>query len=254
MVACAIALALANPVLPKLSPEWFPVEVGAAAGLAALLLSFLFTRWDGISAGEVGIALVPKSVARLLAGFIIGLVIVGLRLLLVKIGGHVRWEVASGFNLASMGIILLSYILLACREEMAFHGYPLRRLDVYFGPLVAQGAVAIVFALEHVLGGVSWTNAFLGAAVGSLLFGMASLATKGLAVPIGLHAAWNFGSWIFGGKEFPGYWRQVVQSDFRGQAELVERLSYIAALGLATLFFSFVYTRKINIRLLLPPR
>jgi len=34
---------------------------------------------------------------------------------------------------------------------------------------------------------------------------MAALATKGLALPIGLHAAWNIGDWARGGKGTGGY-------------------------------------------------
>jgi membrane protease YdiL (CAAX protease family) len=55
--------------------------------------------------------------------------------------------------------------------------------------------VAFAFAVEHVVGGMRWLHAILGAGIGSLLLGMAALATRGLAMPISLHAAWNFGQW-----------------------------------------------------------
>jgi hypothetical protein len=40
-----------------------------------------------------------------------------------------------------------------------------------------------------------------------MLFGMAVLASRGLAFPIGVHAAWNAGSWLLGMKDEAGYWR-----------------------------------------------
>ncbi|MEG9435147.1 CPBP family intramembrane metalloprotease [Edaphobacter sp. HDX4] len=68
----------------------------------------------------------------------------------------------------------------------------------------AQFAVALVFALEHLAGGATWINAILGTVGGSLLFGMAAIVMRGLAVPIGLHGAWNFGQWTLGEKESSG--------------------------------------------------
>jgi membrane protease YdiL (CAAX protease family) len=156
---------------------------------------------------------------------------------LVGLAGHVRWVRAADVDFSSICVALLTYFVLSCREELAFHGYPLRRLDWFFGPYVAQLFVATVFALEHVAGGVSWTNAFLGAAAGSLLFGMASLATRGLAVPIGIHAAWNFGSWVLGGKEASGLWNVVIEQEFRDRVDLIQRISYLAVIGIATLAF-----------------
>lgn len=57
-------------------------------------------------------------------------------------------------------------------------------------------------------------NALLGASIGSLLFGMASIATRGLAVPIGIHAAWNFGQWVIGFRELPGLWRPIIEDGY----------------------------------------
>jgi len=91
-----------------------------------------------------------------------------------------------------------------------------------------QRIVALVFALEHRVGGYSWSNAVFGAFVGSLLFGMASLATRGLALPIGLHAAWNFGQWIIGEKESPGLWKPAIPGGPSASANDVALISYVA--------------------------
>jgi membrane protease YdiL (CAAX protease family) len=125
------------------------------------------------------------------------------------LAGQVRWMRSTAPALGGVMLSLVIYILLACREELAFRGYPLRRLKSAYGLWTAQAIVAIVFALEHVAGGATWAQAFTGPAIGSLLFGMAAIATDGLAVPIGLHAAWNFGDWIQGGKDSTGVWQQI---------------------------------------------
>jgi membrane protease YdiL (CAAX protease family) len=94
--------------------------------------------------------------------------------------------------------------------------------------------VALIFTLEHRAGGYSWTNALFVAFVGSLLFGTAALATRGLALPIGLHAAWNFGQWIIGEKETPGLWKPIIPGGPSGNANDVALIAYVAVFGLAT--------------------
>jgi membrane protease YdiL (CAAX protease family) len=142
---------------------------------------------------------------------------------------------------------LLGYLALSCREELAFHGYPLRRLDSLFGLYPAQLLIALLFAAEHVLGGYSWANALMGASTGSLMFGMAALATRGLAVPIGLHAAWNFGQWIIGGKEIPGLWIAVIEREFRVSVERASMISYLVVMGMATCCFWLWHRRRTSI-------
>lgn len=241
---CAVVLASVGPILHGLRGQWSPVAVGGAAALGAFVLTVLFTRWDQIQLKDVGAAIAWRSWLHISFGFLIGLILVGLQSSLVGLAGHVRWVRATDVDLSSIGVALLTYFVLSCREEFAFHGYPLRRLDWFFGPYVAQLFVAIVFALEHVAGGVSWTNAFLGAAAGSLLFGMASLATRGLAVPIGIHAAWNFGSWVLGGKETSGLWNVVIEREFRDRVDLIQRISYLAVIGIATFAFWWLDRRR----------
>lgn len=139
---------------------------------------------------------------------------IAIQCMIVFASGHVRWAPASAIKLTPVILALVAYLLLASREELSFHGYPLRRLERFWGIWPAQVVVAIAFVLEHRAGGFNWMNALLGASIGSLLFGMASIATRGLAVPIGLHAAWNFGQWVIGFKELPGLWRPIIEDGY----------------------------------------
>ena len=106
--------------------------------------------------------------------------------------------------------------------------------------------IAVLFAAEHRLGGSDWLRALLGPGVGSLLFGIAAIATKGLAMPIGLHAAWNFGQWILGLKEQPGMLTAIVEKGNEQHAEIVGFSSYLAVMGLATAGFWLwdIYRRR----------
>jgi hypothetical protein len=120
---------------------------------------------------------------------------------------------------------------------LAFRGYPLRRLASTVGVWIAQFTVIVAFVLEHRLGGFSWTTALLGVSAGALLFGVAAIATRGLAVPIGLHAAFNFGQWVIGEKEKVGLWRPVIEESFRERVDAIGMVSYLFVFGLVTLAF-----------------
>ncbi len=143
---------------------------------------------------------------------------------------------------------LLTYIALSSREELGFRGYPLLRLKEFFGVWGAQIIVALAFGAEHIAGGWSLPRALLGASVGSLLFGMAAIASRGLALPIGLHAAWNFGDWILGGKGSGGLWNAVIDEGHRESAQLVATIAYLVVMGSATFAFWIWYRRTVRIQ------
>jgi membrane protease YdiL (CAAX protease family) len=156
--------------------------------------------------------------------------------------GQVRWVRAPGPELTFGAIVLIGYLALSCREELAFHGYPLRRLQSRFGVWPAQLMVAAAFAIEHRVGGWPWADAFLGAGVGSLLFGMAAIASRGVAVPIGLHAAWNFGQWALGLRSSPGIWKSIVPE----RNHFVGMMIYVAVFGTATIAIALWNRRSVR--------
>jgi len=237
LLGCALILMLVSPHAPRLDLQWSQAVVGLEASLATLALTLLFVRWDGIRLADIGASPRRASIGRLLLGFAMGLLLVAAQSGLFALVEHVRWVRSEVTGYAPIVSALAAYLVLACREELAFRGYPLRRLDRSFGLWTAQLLVALVFALEHRAGGSSWPNALFGAFVGSLLFGMAALATRGLALPIGLHAAWNFGQWVVGEKETPGLWKPVLAGGPTARADHVALIAYVVVFGAATLAF-----------------
>ncbi len=209
--------------------------IGTITSAGTLLLTIAFVRRDKLDLRDVGAAFGSQSTPRFAIGFIVGLILIALHVLILAIGGGVTWIRSPSVAPSGLALPLLTYILLACREELAFRGYPLRRLNSFYGLWIAQIILAIIFALEHVAGGTSWTTAFLGTTVGSLLFGMAAIATDGIAVPIGIHAAWNFGDWLHGGKDSTGLWTQTVPAAPSKRAELAGMLGYLVIMLGATL-------------------
>jgi membrane protease YdiL (CAAX protease family) len=243
MFCCAFALALASGFTPKQHGMGSELWVGVATSAIAFGLTALFVRWDGATLDDVGVAPDRRSPIRLVVGFLIGLCFVGFWAIICVASGYIRWGFQPTAGNSSALVALSAYVALACREELSFHGYPLRQLQRSWGVWGAQGFVAAVFALEHRLGGLPWVQVIFGASMGSLLFGMASIATRGLATPIGIHAAWNFGTWLLGMKGESGVWRQIVEPEYEWHAELLGMAAYVAVLGAATFLF-WIYFRR----------
>ncbi len=122
-----------------------------------------------------------------------------------------------------------------------------------FGLWPAQIFIALMFALEHKLAGATWIDAFLGSGIGSLLFGMAAIATQGLAVPIGVHAAWNVGHWALGLKGTPGLWRVVVDAQHQQGSGFAGILIYDAVM-LSGAFGFWMWNRRSGRNSAQPPQ
>lgn len=237
LFGCAFVLALAASLpLARRGPAQ-ELTIGSLASLGTFILTVLFVRWDGLRISDVGAMPTKKSPGLFALGVTLGLSLVVLHSYLVSVTGHVHWSRTSGAYADHVGLIVLGYLLLSTREELAFHGYPLRRLQSMFGVWGAQAMIAVVFALEHVAGGWPYAQALWGAATGSLLFGMASIATRGLAVPIGIHAAWNIGDWARGSRAEVGLWRPETELGFESTASWAGIWCYVGIMALATLGF-----------------
>ena len=243
-ILCAIMLAATAPIDRSFPQLPSGLLLGAITSVGTFLLTIAFVRWEGLSLDDVGAAFDRRSPVRFVIGFLIGILLVALHVLIEGAIGHIRWARSEGPVSGTIALLLATYVLLACREELAFHGYPLRRLYSLTGLWGAQLIVALVFALEHAAAGSTWTQAILGAGVGSLLFGMAAITTRGLAVPIGLHAAWNFGDWIHGGKGPGGVWHPIVLDTYRSRADQAAMCGYVVIIAVATLIFWWLLRRR----------
>jgi uncharacterized protein len=248
-VCTAFVLAATAPLTQKIPGLRGNLVLSVINAFAAFALTMLFVSWERIPLQSVGAAPSRGSVLRFSFGFVAGLALLALYASVLAAAGHVRWVRAPGTDFVGTVISLLTYIALACREELGFRGYPLLRLKASFGVWGAQMIVAMAFAVEHMAGGLPLSRAILGAGVGSLMFGMAAIATRGLAVPIGLHAAWNFGDWILGGKGSSGLWQVVINQGQQQRVQLVGTIGYLAVMSLATVAFWIWYRSKTRLQI-----
>ncbi|KMQ58883.1 hypothetical protein ACM40_18105 [Chryseobacterium sp. BLS98] len=212
------------------------------AVLATFFLTFLFVKWDKIKLSDIGLKPGILTLKRLFSGFIIGLLLAVLQALIVMAFGHLKLIMTSGFNWGTIVFSLFFYLLIAVREELVFRSYLLRTLDHKFKATFALSVMIILFILEHIVSGMSWKMAIVGSGLGGLLFGVAALKTKGIALPIGLHTAWNFGQWMTGFKNQSGIWNAVVDKGYEIQTENVGLAAFVLLMVSTTYILS---SRKI---------
>jgi len=177
--------------------------------LATLLLIVLFSRLGKVTLKSSGLIPGKASTSRFFCGYLVGLgMAIGQALILISFG---RVHLAHVSHQAFVHIIsfILLFLLAALREELVFRSYALTELKISLGSACALTIITIIFILEHVAAGEPLITAIVGSGMGGLLFGYAALKTRGLALPLGLHSAWNFGQWMLGFKGMPGIWRVI---------------------------------------------
>ncbi|UIR57100.1 CPBP family intramembrane metalloprotease [Sphingobacterium sp. SRCM116780] len=226
--------------LPK---PWSDILLGSIASIAVFILTVVFSRWENLQLSEIGVVPRKQTLPLFGCGFGIGLLLAIAQGLLVITFSDVKLMYAPQTSTITIFLTLILYLILAFREELAFHGYALRSLTYAIGSWKAQLMIAIIFSLEHFAGGYTVTQAFLGAGIGSILFGIAALKSGGIALPVGLHAAWNFGQWSIGFKNEPGIWQTIIAKGYESKYEIVNFTFYLLVMLIAIASFYF-YKRK----------
>jgi len=136
---------------------------------------------------------------ELFLGGMIGSALMLVPALILKIFGGVRWQ----WNAQGVSVLIPSLLLFAgvsIVEELLFRGFIFQRLISGLGHWTAQLIIAAFFLLTHLnnpgmMGSVK-VMASINIFLASILFGLAFINTKSLAMPIGLHWMAN---WLQGG-------------------------------------------------------
>ncbi|PZO56241.1 MAG: hypothetical protein DCF16_00685 [Alphaproteobacteria bacterium] len=131
---------------------------------------------------------------QLLLGMAAGALLMAAPALMLAAGGVVTWRLNPDWA-SALGATLLLLALAAATEELMFRGFLFQRLLDGLGQWPAQLLIAALFTLTHSdalaeLGPLAYlagANIF----VASILFGLAFIRTRSLAMPLGLHFAAN---------------------------------------------------------------
>ncbi len=220
------------------SSDLFSIIIASTLTFA---LVYWFIRNDKSTLSKNGLGYNRKSLIYFTSGFVIGMVMVLIMTLIVINFSEVSFIRSQTFNPHILGIYIPLFLFVACREELVFRTYMLWKLKANTGAVIAMIIVTAVFIIEHLLGGYSVVNAFIGSGLGAILFGFATLRTGNIALSAGLHFAWNLIHWLFGFKRNTGFLIETVRSGTEQQAETVAFIGYVVAMiigiGVVYLFF-----------------
>lgn len=172
------------------------------------------------------------------AGLGLGSLIIGLQTAnVVFFGGDVAIVERDQLTGTAITLTVLSFLAWAAVEELGFRSYALFRLKDAWGFWPAQIIVALAFAVHHLIAGFPLIPALLGTTVGSMAYGTAAIASRSVALPIGLHAAWNMGQWLLGEKEYPSPWRLEISETAIGNVQIAGVLGFYVLYGLLIVAF-----------------
>ncbi len=134
----------------------------------------------------------PTAAREWQLGAALGWGLVTLAVLPMALAGTLNvqfWVQPRAFGLLLINLATLAVAALA--EEVAFRGYPFRRLIEAVGPVAATITMSLLFGLGHILNpGATWDSTLVTVLAGVLL-SVAWLRTRGLWLGWGLHFAWN---------------------------------------------------------------
>jgi uncharacterized protein len=139
-------------------------------------------------------------ISHFLAGSLIGIGLMVLPAFVLSLMGYIHWQVNDlGFSTILNGLSLFAFVALA--EELLFRGFIFQRLIESLGIWPSQFIIACFFLLTHINNpGMEGTTKILASCnifIASIMFGLAFIKTKSLAMPLGLHLMANFTQGVF---------------------------------------------------------
>ena len=229
------------------SEVWQLIAWGFISSAGLIALTRFLMRIEKTPRANHDLAPRLSSLRRFSVGVLLGGASFGVHVLIVAtFAGPIRFEWVPGVGAIAAMIYFVRFLSTSCMEELGFRGYALRQLTVRMGPWPAVCLTSVAFGLSHLTYGWDMQTIVLGVVPGGLLWGMSAVATRGLAVPIGLHAAWNFAGWSVGDRAETGLLQMIVEEDASARTQVVGTASYLLIFGLLTVAFWFAHRRKVR--------
>jgi membrane protease YdiL (CAAX protease family) len=186
---------------------------GAIGTLAAFAATVLFLKFDRKRFADIGLTLQRTTIIKFFAGVIVGIGIMGLLATGVIYFTDVGIAINQKSNVLNFLLVTLPLIPLAFMEELGFRAYPLEILKDEAGVRLAIIITSILFALYHIVNGWTVASSFYGPGIWGLVFGLAAIYSKGIAMPTGIHYAANLTTAALGGTDDTGSIWTVTQAE-----------------------------------------
>lgn len=185
--------------ISSLFPKMFErFGYGIVGTLVAFVTTYLYLKYDKLRFPDVGLKFESGTVFKFLAGIVIGIIIMGILALTSVYFSGADIEINPNSNFFNFILMTLSLIPLALMEELGFRAYPLEILKDKLGIRLSIFITSILFALYHIANGWTVATSFYGPGVWGLIFGLAAIYSKGIAMPTGIHYALNLTTSAFG--------------------------------------------------------
>jgi membrane protease YdiL (CAAX protease family) len=190
--------------------RWFVARSGVFAGLgfgaASVIVGRLLNKypWDRMGWHRTAW---PQLGRGTILGAVMAAVAVGLAVVLDGARVHFTrdWSVWASIALP----LILGLVVSALAEELAFRGYPLRRLADAVGVLPAMLALAIAFGLLHARNPNATVFGTVNVALAAIWLSLAFFSAGGMPLAWGAHFGWNAGLAILFDAPVSGYAFQV---------------------------------------------
>lgn len=164
--------------------------------LLLLLVTFICLKLRKESLSDVGMGLNLRWFKQLFSGVFLGLVMMLGVVGFIWAFGGVTFELNNDRSLQILSYGFYLFFIGALSEEILHRGFIFQRLIDGIGVWGAQLLIASLFAFGHWgnpgMQGETQIVATLDLFLGSLIFGLAFIKTRSLALPIGLHLGWNW--------------------------------------------------------------
>lgn len=166
----------------------------------ALFLTWIFIKSEKKSLIEYNLFWTKDTLFKFVKGLAIGVASFSLiTLILVLFAGLKIQKNPEAIN-PWIWFWYLAILPAALMEEIVFRSYSLLKLNRAVGLRPTQLIIWIAFALYHVA--VGWSSsiftAFLGPGIWGLIFGIAAIRSRGIALPTGIHVGLNLTLSILG--------------------------------------------------------
>lgn len=192
-------VAVALPVMALLPDRWFAGPGAIAAGSLPLVAAALLANWVWVRRGWTSWRTLGWDVGRgprsWGVGTLVGMGLALVALALVLLGDarvQTTGEAAAAY--VARGLAVAALLLpAALSEELLFRGYPLSRLSRAAGRVTASIALALVFALTHLVNPARSAFGLVNIGLASLMLSAAFFTRGGLWVAWGTHFGWNTG-------------------------------------------------------------
>ena len=194
VIGIGIALGLASVVPGWGGPDWAVVRSGGeeviAFGLATWIVGRLLEKYSWSDLGWRRPALAPW-LRGLALGAVMASVAIGLAVVLDGARVHFTgdWNIWPRIALP----LIIGLIGAALGEELAFRGFPLRRLSDAFGVIPATLLLAILFGVGHAWNPNATVFSTVNVALAAVWLSLAFFSAGGMALAWGAHFGWNAG-------------------------------------------------------------